>query len=128
MYVCSHLQDIVQGHIISMHIYMHVIMYIYILYVCHDKRFNFMISTCNDYMCVTIRSLQQLCGKSVYHNARQELDFIQKVLTYFVYLIASNYGRSCINAWSRLVARENSIITKINAGSQINAGSFVGSQ
>ena len=38
------------------------------------------------------------------------------------YCIASNYGRSCINTWSHLVAGGNSIITKINAGSRINAG------
>ena len=45
------------------------------------------------------------------------------------YRIASNYGRSRINDWSHLVAGENSIITKINdAGSRINAGSFVSLQ
>ena len=45
-----------------------------------------------------------------------------------IHHIASNYGRSRINAWSCSVARGNSIITKINAGSRINTGSFVGSQ
>ena len=30
------------------------------------------------------------------------------------------------NAWSHSVARENSIITKINAGSRINTATFVG--
>ena len=44
------------------------------------------------------------------------------------YRIASNYGRSHINAWSGLVAGENSIITKINDGSLINAGFFLRSQ
>ena len=42
------------------------------------------------------------------------------------YHIASNYGRSCINAWSCLVAGGISIVTKMNAGSQINARSVVG--
>ena len=39
-----------------------------------------------------------------------------------------NYSWSRINAWSRLVTGGNSIITKIKARSQINAGSFVGPQ
>ena len=42
------------------------------------------------------------------------------------YRIALNYDQSRINAWSRLVAGEISNITKINAVSRINAGSFVG--
>ena len=41
------------------------------------------------------------------------------------YHIASNYGQFHINAWPRLVAGGNSIITKINVGSGINTGSFV---
>ena len=45
-----------------------------------------------------------------------------------IYRIASNYGRSRINAWSHFMAGENSIIAKINAGSRINARSFVVSQ
>ena len=39
--------------------------------------------------------------------------------------IALNYSQSCINAWSRLVAGENSNITKINARSRINTGFFL---
>ena len=42
-----------------------------------------------------------------------------------MYCIASNYGQSCLNIWSHLVAGGNSIITKINTGCQINAGYFV---
>ena len=44
------------------------------------------------------------------------------------YCIASNYGQSCINAWPHLVAWGNSITAKLNAGSRINARSFVGPQ
>ena len=43
--------------------------------------------------------------------------------------IPLNYSQSCINAWSHLVAGENSNKTKINARSQINTrSSFVGPQ
>ena len=45
-----------------------------------------------------------------------------------IYHIASNYGWSHLNAWSHLVARGISIIAKINTGSRINAGCFVGPQ
>ena len=41
------------------------------------------------------------------------------------YHIASNYGQSYINACSRLVAEANGIITKRNAESRLNAGSFM---
>ena len=43
----------------------------------------------------------------------------------YSYRITLNYGQSCINTWSHLVAGKNSII---NAGSRVNARSFVGSQ
>ena len=44
------------------------------------------------------------------------------------YHISLNYSRSHINAWCHLVAGGSSIIAKINAGFQINAGSFVDPQ
>ena len=41
------------------------------------------------------------------------------------YHIASNYGQSYINTCSHLLAEANGIITKINAKSRLNAGSFM---
>ena len=65
--------------------------------------------------------------KMCIHYSTKDLLASYKVCLYFLllYRIASNYGRSRINAWSHLVAGGNSIITKINAGSQINAGSRI---
>ena len=60
------------------------------------------------------------------HIIQYKLLYIQQQTQ--TYRIASNYGRSRINAWSRLVAGGNSVITKINAGYRINTGSFVGPQ
>ena len=42
-----------------------------------------------------------------------------------IYCITLNYGQSHINTWSCLVAGRNSVITKINVWSRINARSFV---
>ena len=47
------------------------------------------------------------------------------ILRNVMYCIALDYYRSCINAWSRLVAGGTSIIITINTSSQMNSGSFV---
>ena len=72
----------------------------------------------------TILFAAKLAVKLDYSNMLSQILIYSKP----IYRIALNYSRSRINAWSRLVTGGNSIITKIKARSQINAGSFVGPQ
>ena len=61
-------------------------------------------------------------------NQALQILYLKHCVYKTTYRIASNYGQSRTNAWSHLVAGGNSIITKINTRSQINARSFVGPQ
>ena len=80
------------------------------------------------YVCPFVSECVITWGKFPGRRARNIIiDFAWHNNSYIIiiYRIASNYGQSRINAWSHLVARGNSIITKINTRSRINAGSFV---
>ena len=70
------------------------------------------------YICVCVCVYHELCQRFIIGIDQKYSTHTQTMHGF--YHITSNYGRFCINASSHLVARGNSIITKINSSQVSN--------